>query len=375
MSLPPLINGFDRQTSESVESTLAQALNQYEPSVQLHNTGNAGSKNRQQQQQQPQFVVDKSKQPVMPGASVGGTPSSLSHHNQLVHVNVGDSGPGRSGSNVDDTVSSSPGHGSSTNAGGVVMSRASMHDESQHPRPATTSNITRVRHNRPGMKFGAKKKSWVWDWFVQDSTDPNVAICDQCGRIIRRLPSDKGSPKKLSEHLRTHKIDKDTVIPNRDALMNNYAANGITTQLNGSNSLTQLTSSSNNGSGYPNVSNSMVSNNQVNNNNNGPRPNVVPVGGLAHVPQHLLSEFDISPYSQMKFHKDIMRFLTEQKLSIDVVKTHAFRQIIFTLRPDAIVDLNDLDHIYSSFMEVLKNNAAAENKKDSRVDGPEHSWL
>lgn len=64
------------------------------------------------------------------------------------------------------------------------------------------------RQNRPGRKFGAKKKLWVWSWFVQDPTDPNVAVCDYCGKVVKRRSSDKGSPKKLSEHLRTHKLTK-----------------------------------------------------------------------------------------------------------------------------------------------------------------------
>lgn len=64
------------------------------------------------------------------------------------------------------------------------------------------------RQNRPGQKFGAKKKLWVWSWFVQDSQDPNIAVCDYCGKVVRRRPSDKGSPKKLVEHLRTHKLTK-----------------------------------------------------------------------------------------------------------------------------------------------------------------------
>lgn len=73
------------------------------------------------------------------------------------------------------------------------------------------------RQNRPGRKFGAKKKLWVWSWFVQDSSDPNVAVCDYCGKVVRRRPSDKGSPKKLSEHLRTHKLTK--TLPNNTKSM------------------------------------------------------------------------------------------------------------------------------------------------------------
>lgn len=71
--------------------------------------------------------------------------------------------------------------------------------------------VKRERKNRPGQKFGAKKKLWVWTWFVQDQKDPNVAVCDFCGKTITRMASDRGLPKKLTEHLRTHKLLKTLV--------------------------------------------------------------------------------------------------------------------------------------------------------------------
>lgn len=72
-----------------------------------------------------------------------------------------------------------------------------------------------IRHHIwPGRRFGAKKKLWVWSWFVQDPADTTVAVCDYCGKIIRRQPSDKGSPKKLIEHLTTHKLNK-TLVNNK----------------------------------------------------------------------------------------------------------------------------------------------------------------
>ncbi|KAK7686837.1 hypothetical protein QCA50_009912 [Cerrena zonata] len=96
-----------------------------------------------------------------------------------------------------------------------------------------TDNETKVkkeRKNRPGQKFGAKKKSWVWSWFAQDSQDPNIAACDYCGRIITRLASDKGSPKKLSEHLKTHKLTRESINNTRpipiDGHGNTYTQSG-----------------------------------------------------------------------------------------------------------------------------------------------------
>lgn len=74
---------------------------------------------------------------------------------------------------------------------------------------------SRVRP-RHGNKLGARKRNWCWNWFTQeDPRDKNVATCDYCGRLIRRMPSDKGSPKKLLEHLNTHKITPDMANPKR----------------------------------------------------------------------------------------------------------------------------------------------------------------
>ncbi|CDK25224.1 unnamed protein product [Kuraishia capsulata CBS 1993] len=171
-------------------------------------------------------------------------------------------------------------------------------------------------------KFGAKKKSWVWNWFVQDDLDLNVAICDQCGKCIRRLASDKGSPKKLSEHLRTHRIDRETVNPNRESMMS------VEANVSGS---------------------SMAYSPQV------PLRRNLTQGGYASLPRHILNEFEIAPYTQVKFHKELMKFLAENKLPITVVKSATFRQIVFTLRPESIPDLDDLDNIYASFIEVFKN--------------------
>ncbi|SCW00166.1 LAFE_0B10902g1_1 [Lachancea fermentati] len=64
-------------------------------------------------------------------------------------------------------------------------------------------------------RIGAKKRNWCWNWFAQDEHDKNVAICDYCGRSVRRLKSDRGSPKKLLEHLHTHKITPEMENPAR----------------------------------------------------------------------------------------------------------------------------------------------------------------
>lgn len=218
---------------------------------------------------------------------------------------------------------------------------------------------------KPTQKLGAKKRSWVWNWFVQDLDDANVAVCDQCGKIIHRLPSDKGSPKKLSEHLRTHKIDKMTGNPGRDHMI------GIL-------SLPVSSASASSTDSAMSVGNKSKSKQQgVNSQRHNAQPPAsmtlksVNPGGLGHIPQHLLAEFDISQYSQIKFHKDIMRFLTDNKLPISVVKSPSFRQMVFTLRPESLEDLNELNNIYASLMEVLKNNDSSSSSPTSQpTNGP-----
>lgn len=154
--------------------------------------------------------------------------------------------------------------------------------------------------SRPGKvskpKFGAKKKSWVWNWFSQDPTNVNVATCDQCEKVITRLPLDKGSPKKLSEHLRTHKIGPDTPNPRRGNYLSANLAMG----------------------------------------------------------NFLMEE---GGYSAIRFHKDVMRFLVENKLPLSIVKSPSFRQLVRTLRPGAEYDLNELGGLYLSLVEVMKNES------------------
>ncbi|ODV96595.1 hypothetical protein PACTADRAFT_32098 [Pachysolen tannophilus NRRL Y-2460] len=360
------MNNYDiSKNSDTIENTLSQALNHYHhQGVQLagsrgpmqipqqHSAHNVNSQNQQHTQSNQQRVIPPTaiSSPQNPQGGTTGTgtgtvttpAAAAAAAAAVATAAAAGSGAGSgSGTGTGGSGSSSgsgPGSGSSSGSGAVRTTSApagSVQSSSTNPAtslPLNASSTTAVnthhhRVNKPGQKFGAKKKSWVWNWFVQDHTDPNVAICDQCGKVIRRLPSDKGSPKKLSEHLRTHKIDKETVNPRRDQMIGGGPTNTGT-----SNSL-----------------------------------KTVNPGGLGHLPQHLLNEFDVSPYSQIKFHKDIMKFLTDNKLPISVVKSSSFRQMVFTLRPESVEDLNELNNIYASLMEVLKNN---ENKDDAN-----NSWL
>lgn len=229
----------------------------------------------------------------------------------------------------------------------------------------------RERKNRPGQKFGAKKKSWVWSWFVQDNSDPNVASCDYCGKIITRLVSDKGSPKKLSEHLKTHKLSRDSVNSSRTIPID---GNGVTYAPNGM----PLNYPNN----YPSTAGSSA--NAVPGVSSGGNPGVIslPPTLTDASPQddgdpaeevrrkqmkfsrngdnygigrrYLSTNFDNSPYSSMKFHKHLMSFLTENKLPINVIKSHAFQQLVYDLRSDSVADLYELTKLYSSLIEVSR---------------------
>lgn len=300
------------------------------------------------------------------------------------------------------------------------------------------------RKNRPGQKFGAKKKLWVWTWFVQDLRDPNVAVCDYCGKIITRQPSDKGLPKKLSEHLKTHKLSRDLINTTRPVpvdgngityspgglLMPNYK-NAYNTPSGGNG--TSGSSSGNSGAGTTAMGNPQLNNmlqqslqqnptmaqnhpeseemhqqkpakyrrtaNMMNSvqggvgsvsvGGNGNSSRINSIGGVNSVSSvddrlqlHPLNNhrrnatqqsslnspagaqyggrrfispnFDNTPYSVQKFHRHLLAFLTENKLSVRLLKLHSFQQLIYDLRPDSITDLLELTDLYSSIMEVSR---------------------
>ncbi|ABN64646.2 hypotehtical protein [Scheffersomyces stipitis CBS 6054] len=212
------------------------------------------------------------------------------------------------------------------------------------------------RKNRPGMKFGAKKKSWVWSWFVQDNSDPNIAACDYCGKIIIRLASDKGSPKKLSEHLRTHKLNKDTINYSRSVPIDGY---GVTFTNSGEpinypsnyEQAPQSTQTSAAGS----VAGNAVALDDDKRRSAPPKTKQADFNTVASAPKRFLSaEFDNSPYTSMKFHRHLMKFLTENKLPINAIKSKSFRQLIYDLRSDSVNDLLELTNLYSSLIEVSR---------------------
>jgi hypothetical protein len=49
-----------------------------------------------------------------------------------------------------------------------------------------------------------------------------------------------------------------------------------------------------------------------------------------------------------------MKFLTENKLPIHVIKSQSFQQLIYDLRSDSINDLMELTSLYSGLLEVSR---------------------
>lgn len=322
----------------------------------------------------------------------------------------------------------------------------SKNDKNTDPELSDDKLSKRERKNRPGQKFGAKKKLWVWTWFVQDLLDPNVAVCDYCGKIITRQPSDKGLPKKLSEHLKTHKLLRDLINTLRlvpvdgngityspSGLLMNYKnypnqnQNNLTNQSMGNPQLGSLLQHSLQNQGLDNVD--MPPSKPTKYRRTGPMNGVQGVGsvpanngaslgridsigsvsgvsgvnvderlmnshqGLSHQnhqnhqhhPNHptpnsnananqpqnplarnslnspvqygrrfILPNFDNAPYSAGKFHKHLLHFLADNKLSIRLLKLQSFQQLIYDLRPDSITDLLELTGLYLSFVEVSR---------------------
>lgn len=312
---------------------------------------------------------------------------------------------------------------------------------SMPPRMGTSDmKVNKERRNRPGQKFGAKKRSWVWTWFKQDVNNQNVAACDLCGKIVIRLDSDKGSPKKLSEHLKTHKLTResnnnkkllpaerdgdlyhlnctvldkvnpcnpeiascfhvgktaDTTCIHRPPQGFSHQTQPPLLQLNGKRQLPyqeppkeytqqcrqilpQLQS-------YhlsrvvdyqqpqpPFQYNSHQAQRQqlADGILQTPEKDSQEVGGMVtmvtdrtkhsqdgrrRMSEDLSSRGQsTSPYSTMRFHKHLMGFLTENRLSINILESRSFQQLIYDLRSDSVADLLDLTQLYTSLLEVSR---------------------
>ena len=221
------------------------------------------------------------------------------------------------------------------------------------------------RKNRPGKKFGAKKRSWVWTWFDQDSSDPNVAACNYCGKIIIRLASDKGSPKKLNEHLKTHKIDINSINYSRTPHIDghgitysnsgqplDYPPNFRTFRVNETTNLEE-TASETSGDELHSHDHNLIHNHNHNHNHNHISKSTSRVD-LDNNRRFLSSQFDNSPYSPKKFRSHVLKFLMENKLPISVIKSNSFQQLIYDLRSDSVSDLTELISMYPTLIEVSR---------------------
>lgn len=67
----------------------------------------------------------------------------------------------------------------------------------------------------------------------------------------------------------------------------------------------------------------------------------------------------------LKFHRHLLKFLAENKLSIRLLKLHSFQQVIYDLRPDLMTDLHELTGLYSSFVEVSQADAEGDSENAS----------
>lgn len=256
------------------------------------------------------------------------------------------------------------------------------------------------RRNRPGQRFGAKKKLWVWSWFAQDLNNPNVAACDFCGKIIVRLASDKGSPKKLSEHLKTHKLSKDTINYSRQVPVDGHGVTYTTSgdpvgyaqdyseqlqaaavhhihqqhQINHTKAHSQSTSNLQQAH-QTHVQHPQLMQHQVQSVSMRSPPSTEKSQMTTFTPpttsnfsnRFVLADFDNTPYSLMKFHKHLMKFLTENKLPIHVIKLQSFQQLIYDLRSDSVSDLLELTSLYSSLLEVSRYGETVEAPEESQA--------
>lgn len=367
--------------------------------------------------------------------SMSGSVSQLQHqfHRQHIppHIQQGQA-PALGQSTPVGAPGANSGHGNAANASVQQANLPPPENQASQPQNGSLKDknqedniddklLKRERKNRPGQKFGAKKKSWVWTWFVQDLSDPNVAVCDYCGKIITRMPSDKGLPKKLSEHLKTHKLNKDLINTTRPIPID---GNGISYSLggfqmpylgsfnlpsgnqavvaSGNQMLTELPqlqqqllqhmiqhSMQNSGHGLgsgqqvhqqphshdledmgPELKSKPSKYRRTNGLQGLPsdrlqiHPQLQAHGQATAAPQgnnqvqygrrFILPNFDNTPYSASKFHRHLLKFLAENKLSIRLLKLHSFQQLIYDLRPDSIADLLELTGLYSSFVEVSR---------------------
>ncbi|KAM9933192.1 hypothetical protein OXX80_007185 [Metschnikowia pulcherrima] len=248
--------------------------------------------------------------------------------------------------------------------------------------------------------------------------------------------SDRGSPKKLSEHLHTHKLTKNSINPSRQlpidstglsfnaSLQIPYAGTFSPQQGNGG--ILQAVSSISQGQlGLPSpsqrhssasghhaslaasssqaqASQQLMHQSAIESADSGLKQNqskyrrTNSMAAFANDMQHIHPQlqnhtnvqslpnssitgqvsrrypqttFESSPYSGSKFHRHLLKFLAENKLSVRLLKSPSFQQLVYDLRPESITDLLDLTGLYTSFVEIARgeNSSETPNTRESSV--------
>lgn len=314
-----LIN-FDAQQGPSFDSTIVQALNNYD--------SNSIQAQQQQQQQQQAQAQQQQSQPQQQNNADSQFP---------IDPSIGDESK-----NDEAQLAQAAVQQSSTKA----KNSQSQQDPNHQRLHRDANKVSKPRVNKPGQKFGAKKKSWVWNWFTQDPIDWNIATCSICNKPIKRLESDKGSPKKLGEHLKTHKIDRNSSIDKRNDIILNEHGND---NENGNQSNNSVESTRH----FFNTINSTQSTYQRNEENSSSNQSNPQEKLLNNEKSDNNENLDDSIYNTKKFQNHVMKFLLDHKLPLSTVKSQSFRQIIHTLKPEVVADLNELNNFYPHLLEAI----------------------
>ncbi|KAG5417568.1 hypothetical protein I9W82_005204 [Candida metapsilosis] len=197
-------------------------------------------------------------------------------------------------------------------------------NQPRRPSLQSPSKSKRKRKNRPGKKFGAKKRSWVWSWFKQDSKNPNIAVCNNCMRAVVRVPSDKGSPKKLVEHLRTHGVTSGMrPSPGRHADTTHQYRDTQTGQ--------HSTNQDHSGSSFTRQEFTR---------------NEAPLSSGQQLPPQSYT------FDTKLFYHHLLAFLIENQLPIDIIRSREFHEVVNDLRSEAVADLQELLRLYDSLIQV-----------------------
>ncbi|CAD1808629.1 BED zinc finger family protein [Candida parapsilosis] len=194
----------------------------------------------------------------------------------------------------------------------------------------SSSKPKHTRRNRPGKRFGAKKRCWVWSWFKQDDKNPNIAVCNTCLRAIVRVPSDKGSPKKLIEHLKTHGITAGRRTDERNASRNRYQQH--------TENISARQSSLERNEQFGQRQAPPIRHNMPHNESQG----------------YQMPQAQTYPFQIKLFHHHLLSFLIENRLPINIIRSRPFHQVVHDLKPDAISDLSELLYLYDSILHVSR---------------------